>query len=192
MSINQIDSQQNALPPIENQESEKKISPELNEANMTLLLNLSEVEILKNIEDLAAQEGYEKKDEFHVTGIGYPNGKKIRSILAGQEKMAEIKALINSMNWQDFKLRDEFFRIAKSYANGNNYEVRESIIQMVDMPALKEFYEKLNGLLGTTFSLPPAHVTLFTKGTDPKTSKVGVGLYSESDFERYNQGKIEK
>lgn len=197
------------------------ITPDFNHEKFTMLLNLPEVEIPEKIQETAVQQGYEQKSEFHVTAIGYPNAKKIRQVIKKKNKVNKIsnfkeqqkyldkyyreqealledviktlEYLASSINWQDCELTKKYHKIAKEYQGKDGaLEIRESIIQMVVMPGLEELYEKINALFGTTFAVPPAHITLYTKGTDPETSCHGVGLYSENEFKKCDQGMIQQ
>jgi len=52
----------------------------------------------------------------------------------------------------------------------------------VEIPFLVGFYDSLNKMLKTNLRYPLEHVTLFTRGTNPERSKMGIGINSEIDF----------
>ena len=54
------------------------------------------------------------------------------------------------------------------------------------MQAMQDFYEKLNGILGSNLEAPPAHVTLYTNGTDKEKAKMGIGINSEAELAQLN------
>ncbi len=56
---------------------------------------------------------------------------------------------------------------------------KESIIQMVDLPAMEKLYELLREKGIDLGEVPPAHITLFTAGDDEK----GIAVNSEKDLE---------
>lgn len=64
---------------------------------------------------------------------------------------------------------------------------KESIIQMVDIPVMKEFYSKIyNELWIDMGEVPPAHITLYTYG-----DKNWIAINSEEDIEKFWVKKIE-
>lgn len=44
------------------------------------------------------------------------------------------------------------------------------------VPERAIFCQRLNEILGTNLEAPPAHVTLYTGGTNPATSRTGIGI----------------
>ena len=139
---------------------------------------------ISEIKDAATRSGFVRKDKFHITVIGRRIGLEIKNILDDADA-PEIKGLIDQMDW-GFEFLPERFHIRKKYTGDEREEeTRESIIQMVCLPALEAFYQELNVIFQTDFIPPPPHITLFVKGDNPKTSKMGVGLYSADDLRRY-------
>lgn len=64
---------------------------------------------------------------------------------------------------------------------------KESIIQMIDLPAIKEFYDRVyNELWIDLGEVPPAHTTLYTYG-DP----TWIAINSQQDLEKLQATKIE-
>lgn len=169
------------------------------ENRKTLLLEVDKRSLdLSKIENFALGKGFEKKEEFHITAFGFKDrGYAVNGIMTRmpQDKkittLENIKQLIEKLDWS-FTLRPEFYWIAKDYTipdhKNNNIirEHKESIIQMIDLPAMQSFYRELNSLLGTDFSPPPPHITLYTSGTNPETSKTGIGINSETEFRDLN------
>lgn len=167
------------------------------EDKKTLLLNIPPQAVnLDTLQEKAKQNGMEPKEEFHVTAIGFKTGNKIKEIIgtmpsAQQQVLVEnIQSIINETDWSCSLLPD-VFHISKEYTSKDQNTgkkitaLRESYIQKVSLPGLTEFYNKLNNLLGTSFEIPPIHITLFTGGND-KDAKMGIGITSESELEKMN------
>tara|TARA_Y100000310_G_scaffold344885_1_gene460245 strand:- start:2043 stop:2579 length:537 start_codon:yes stop_codon:yes gene_type:complete len=170
------------------------------EEKYLLLLNLNkaQVQVSDSIEREARENGFQKKDEVHVTLIGFRVGSEIRGALtklgdSRKRAIAEIKELIERTNW-DFELKQEFYHITKEYSlprGQGGQDKRESYVQMIEMPGIKSFYQELNNILGTNLEIQPTHVTLFTKGSDEERSKMGIGVNSWKEFELLSPRQIE-
>jgi hypothetical protein len=160
----------------------------------TLLLGITPNKFtLENLKLLAEEKGLTQKSEFHATIIGSDTGDVIKEklqILSPDEKtklVQVIEELANEFNWSYTPL-DEYYLISKIY---EEQEKRSSLIQVIDLPDLTSYYLKLNELLGTTFSLPFPHITLFTTSTKEEKKLRGIGIYSKDQLSELNAEKIE-
>ena len=89
-----------------------------------------------------------------------------------QKKLFEkIQTLCKNYTWK-YNLLEVYVLIKKEYNDPDPAnpeitipEIRQSLIQMIQVPDLEKFYKKLNLLLDTNFDLPVAHLTLFTTST---------------------------
>jgi hypothetical protein len=117
-------------------------------------------------------EYFEPKDELHVTVIGTELG------LILQEK-------INSDRTVDRLLTKTFEAIDWSFTQTGPVHllsrvkdavVEQSIIMLLEMRGVKEFYAQLKtlGLIDANTPIPPAHVTLYTRNCP-----YGIGVPSE-------------
>lgn len=97
--------------------------------------------------------------------------------------LSELQTLWESINWK-LSLKDEFYSVEKIIEDP--WEKRESVIQMVELEGVSEFYKGLNALLDTRFELPVPHITLYTKSTREDKMLWGIGLYSWEDFYALN------
>lgn len=161
----------------------------------TLILSINKDSLdLSSIREKAEEDGYDEKDELHITIIGFKNGTEVKKILKNlspgdkQLKLTEIQTLIENTDWS-FIRKDKAYHISKEYKtpDPNNtgadlLEVRESYIQIVDLPSIENFYKDLNGILGSSIKAPLAHITLFTKGTDREKARKGIGINSEVEL----------
>lgn len=178
------------------------LSPEsksFDSKNNTLLLRISKDSVdLSGIKETAEQKGYDEKSELHITVLGFKNGAEIKKILKKlspeeqQAKLSEIQALVDSTDWS-FVPEEGKYHISKEYKTPDPKnkgaelsETRESFIQRIHMQAMQDFYEKLNGILGSNLEAPPAHVTLYTNGTDKEKAKMGIGINSEAELAQLN------
>lgn len=187
-------------------EQEQSLTPEkinFDEKNFTLLLDLDKSAVdLAGLRESANKNGFEQKDEFHITVLGFKNGGEIKKILKKmtpeqkQDMLAKIKALVDETDWS-FKFEPQKYHIAKDYktADPKNKgaeitEHRESYIQTISLPGIESFYKKLNILLGTSMEPPPAHITLFTGGSDKEKAKMGIGINSQEELKKLNSKEI--
>ncbi len=141
------------------------------------------------IEEYARVNNFIEKEELHITLIGFKTGKAlldIRNLLAPEMQGkfdTFLKDLLEKIDW-NFKEKGEYHHMVKKFPNG------DTCIEFVLMPEIEFLYRSINEITGQTFETPPPHITLFTKGTDPIKSKMGIGIYSQADFESYNPQKI--
>ncbi|MDO8664548.1 MAG: hypothetical protein Q7K44_03345 [Candidatus Liptonbacteria bacterium] len=168
--------------------------------NFTLLLNVDKNQLdFSGLRKIAGQNGFDEKNELHITIIGFKNGAEIKKILQTlsredqEDIIYQIKSLTNNMDWS-FTLKPERYHISKEYAfrgpQGAFKEKRESYIQMANMPCIKNFYDILNKILGTNLETPPPHITLFTSGDNREKAKMGIGINSEAELAQLNPKPI--
>ena len=144
------------------------------------------------IESIAKNRGLNIKNEFHCTIIGRETGEHIRTVLAvlskeeQKNKILEIKNLCEKYSWKCTFLQ-EYYVVSKEYTQEDK---RESIVQMVELFDIKNFYFDLNSALGTDFKVPLPHITLDTKSSQEDKNLRGVGIYSEEQFHSLNPVKI--
>lgn len=153
------------------------------ERNLTLLLNIEKEDIdLQRYQAISID--FEPKSEFHLTLIGNYGGREIKNAINTfnlyyqYNAVEKIRALAYKTDWS-YSLLDVFYKVSKEYKDTDK---RESIIQMVKIPSLVDFYDNLNKMLKTNLRYPLEHVTLFTRGMNPERSKMGIGINSEIDF----------
>ena len=157
------------------------------ERNLTLLLNMKREDIdLRRYQ--AISDGFEQKSEFHLTLIGNYGGREIKNAINTfnlyyqYNAVEKIRALAYETDWE-YSLLDVIYKVSKEYRDTDK---RESIVQMATIPCLVDFYDNLNKMFKTNLMYPLEHVTLFTRGTNPERSKMGIGINSEIDFFELN------
>ena len=101
-----------------------------------------------------------RKDELHVTLIGSRLGRQIQdSFLQKPAKEENIKTIFEAIDWS-YTRSGPVHQLARMRG-----AVRQgSIIMLIDMPGMKQFYDTLikQGYIDKDTPLPPAHVTLYT------------------------------
>ena len=115
---------------------------------------------------------YDNKSEYHVTIIG----KKIAAKIGELQAVSAIHALAEQYEW-DVQGTDTYIELAQIDENGLH---RQSIIQLVSVPAFEPFFDEVEKILLQPIDRPPAHITLFTKNYDR-----GIGVYSQEDLARF-------
>ena len=165
----------------------------------TLLLGVGKDTIdLSGIQELADKNGFAQRGEFHITVLGFKNGAEVKKALKAlpeaerESALAQIKTLVEETDFS-FTLEPQRYHIAKEYVSPDPKnkgaelkERRESYIQMVSLPGMKIFYDKLNAILDTNLEAPPAHTTLYTGGDDKEKSKMGIGINTQDEFLKMN------
>jgi hypothetical protein len=89
----------------------------------------------------------------------------------------QARQLIDRSDWS-YRKEEAFFHVAEP-------PDAETIIQMVEMPGLGDFFAALGKLVGAHLELPPTHVTLYTYHTEK-----GIGLPTQAVFEELVQGPV--
>lgn len=178
--------------------------PTFQEKAVTAILDIDEQLLhLERVQPLADQKGFEKKDEFHLTILGFKNGRAILKALKTlpdeerHARLAEVRELVQNTEWR-LGSGGTLYHISKEYRQpdpkapgGEIVEQREAYVQLLDLQGIDHFYAELNRLLGLDLKSPPTHLTLYTKGTDPKQSKMGIGIETWEDWEKLNPQPVE-
>jgi hypothetical protein len=121
---------------------------------------------------------YQPKSELHITVVGQ-DAEMLRKHLESHPRHADdIDDLVLSANWACNKL-DEFYHVVQAPGV-------ENIIQMVEMPGLRQFYRDLSRLVGQGFLVPPIHVTLYMLGADRE-----IRLPNQQSFRDLVQTRIQ-
>lgn len=121
---------------------------------------------------------FSPKAELHITVISADAAEAVRSFIERQpDDAVHVQEIVDETRWV-FRELDSFYHVVESP------EV-ETIIQMVDMPYMAEFFSRLSGLIRQGFILPPTHVTLYMRGTEK-----GIGLPTQTVFDQLVQSPI--
>lgn len=129
--------------------------------------------------------GYQPKQDSHITVIGFQNGRKLKNLTPAQ--LQEIATMVSTTRFGYSEL-PEGYAITKEYPPdpqkpGTEKEVRESVIQMVRVPNVTQFLQTVQERFGIQLEEPPLHITLATKGSNPKTHMTGVGISTRAELQ---------
>ncbi len=128
---------------------------------------------------------FEPKEEVHITVIGKDLGQKLQEAIKGDPAIEnQIEQVMKEADWS-YEKKDKMYHISKDKKKVDlqgDFKVihAESIILMVEIAGIEQFYRKLGRIIGTELEVPPTHVTLYTYG-DP----VGIGLPNQAAFEEF-------
>lgn len=160
----------------------------MNQRNGSVIVKVEKKRlVLGRVRSFAERKGFQEKPEFHITIIGYRQGKSIISALnclapeQRETKLNDVCQLIRQTDWTFSLPPDACFHVKKQ--DGENW--RESCIQTVALPALSFFIQRLNQVLSTNLHPQPPHITLFIKG-----SKEGIGIETDDELLRLNPQRI--
>lgn len=119
---------------------------------------------------------YAPKRELHVTLIGSRLGSELNATFATAFLHEEITRAMAAREWR-FERTGRLVELAypSCTAGITNCQApsRRSVIELIDLPAMRGFHQTLGALLGRQLPVPPPHVTLYT-AHDPG----GIGLAS--------------
>ena len=152
----------------------------------TLLLSINQEHLIGPalVQKLYSQ-GFELKPEFHITIFDDKPGSQLFAQIHNLDSVYQdaifdfVRSATEAAPWP-IAPRDEFYVIRKQYEG--EACPRESVIQMVDCPNMIKFYDTLSTLVGDELELPPAHITLATKG-----SSRGIGISMAADILKFGQ-----
>jgi hypothetical protein len=124
-------------------------------------------------------KNFAPKDELHITILSQDAAEIVAEHMQqGAEDSAAIHELIDSVRWS-YRKQETYHHIKDG--------AEETIIQMVEMPELRSFFQELSRIVGKGLVLPPVHVTLYMLN-----SEKGIGLSSHEVLQRLSQGEIRR
>lgn len=127
---------------------------------------------------LIRERRLETKDELHITILSREAAEQTANYISRDPQgNPRVQELINQAQW-GFRMLDRFYHVREEQA--------ETVIQIVEMPGLQDFFRKLSELIGQRISIPPVHVTLYMAGTEK-----GIGLPDQQVFEDLVQGQVD-
>lgn len=168
-----------------NSHPEVKFDPK----RFTLLLPVSVSDsVLRRTEAVATEYDLQQKTEFHLTVVGFAVGAKLRKIvnrLSRQDQATAERlflACAQEFDWQ-YEVSERFWWLEREYQFTNRPdESRQSIIVEVSCPAVQQFSKLVADVFDVSISEPFPHITLYARSSNPKTSLVGIGVTSRSEF----------
>lgn len=165
--------------------------PDLN----TALFSLEPFPIPARADEFAIAKGLVKKDEFHMTLVGFRTAKHIRAILKEldedqrTEALGAYKKLVENFTASPTMDTEKLFFITKTYPQadaddgGVPEHQRQALVALAQMPEIEELYQQLNQIFDTNFDIPFPHVSLYTGSDHEPMAKMGIGVYSQKEFD---------
>lgn len=126
------------------------------------------------------------KPELHLTVIGRTLGRQVHESLGERFRDSAVRAAFEAHKWRITRT-GECVRLAKqvrSNASGELHEVG-SIVELVKLPAMSNFYKDLGDLLGRKLPVPPPHVTLYTYDSDD-----GIGVPTRAKLRAWTRRSV--
>jgi hypothetical protein len=131
------------------------------------------VSISERVLEFAEKTDFKQAEDYHVTVLS----RHLSPLIEAAKATGEVDDIIDEITEWEATFRNKFYLMAKRDEEG---AIKESIIQMIDMPSVGEFFEKLAKEKIIDAPVPPTHITLFTKYNDD-----GIGIYSQDEFDDY-------
>lgn len=114
---------------------------------------------------------FEPQQALHVTVVGRALGARVAGAIArGDFDERALADAFEALDWSHDDT-DAWIWLRKSKPGG----VADSLVELVDLPALAAFHFALGRRLGARLPVPPAHVTRWVRG-DPE----GIGVPDEA------------
>jgi hypothetical protein len=151
---------------------------QFSEASRSAIIPIYRPDLVEKLQDQALHDGFEEKEEFHVTilptvdDISQVDPKDLQAFrIALTGKVDDIRVV-----------EQEVFRINKPKRVGDVIYPRESIIARIHSSSILRMLgsRMMNGF-GIYVPTPFLHVTLFTKG-DNEFARRGIGIDSVQEF----------
>jgi hypothetical protein len=121
-------------------------------------------------------EVFTPKDELHITIIGSSNGQLIQLKINQDTMLGELlRKTFEDFDWS-FRITGPVHLLSRTTEEG----IEKTIILLVDMPAMKDFYDQLKifGLIDIGTPVPPPHITLYTHNCP-----AGIGVPNEKTLD---------
>jgi len=115
---------------------------------------------------------FQPKPELHVTLVGTALGSELHAVFEKQYLDDRARVAFTALDWSFVRTRRFLMLRKQAQADGEPKEFR-SVIERLQMPAMRRFHLTLGRILGREVAMPPPHVTLFTAGRDK-----GIGVAS--------------
>lgn len=195
-------------------ENNIKAKVELNPINSTFIAKL-EYAFLNKENEIIAENNFQKKDEFHVTILGFQDGLKILELKKNSEesdnleekesakvKYQKITDLIDnfSKNFSENKLqfspKNEYGILQKDYEATPEYGkpdpyTRSAFVRLLnDNQQIDNFLFEFRNILGEEYKKPFPHITLAGNSTVRGDEKTGIFIGSEEVYNNLVKEKI--
>lgn len=152
-------------------------------------------EVIVPVEKIIEDGEYRIKKEFHITLITFPRGREIKAHLQNNniDMNQAFLAIKKLLDVQQFSINptNEYYHLKKEFKQSEELiDYRESIINIVTIPELKDFWKKLQDVIGMDIPEPFMHVTLATRGTGSPQVWDGIAVKDKADFDQLEKEKL--
>ena len=155
----------------------------------TLIINVDKHEFGINAEPIEySGSAFIPKREAHITVLGSELGSRLHQLIISNSHIEQqVRQAFESTDWSYTKTGNlrHIARENTELAGMNMTE--ESIIMLVEMEGMAEFYAQLKilGVIDNDHPVPPPHVTLYTRNCD-----LGIGIHSDVELSKLSREQI--
>jgi hypothetical protein len=147
----------------------------------TAVLAVPAPRVSQSVHLQALADGFQQKQEHHITLVGADTVARLN--LTPQQ----LPELMEGLTLGRCLFGKELFHLAKPKNFDGQVFFRRSLVSLVLLSEVDNFFEQLSKRLGQTIAIPFPHVTLYTQG-DTDLPFQGIGIESANDFYQYLQG----
>ncbi len=121
---------------------------------------------------------YQPKKELHITILSQDAAGQVQKALGKMPARGrQLRELVQAADWSYRKFQ-RFYHVKDEQGN-------QSIIQMVEVSGLRQFFDDLNQIVQSQLKPPPTHVTLYVHGDEE-----GIALPDQQTFNDRVTGEI--
>jgi len=120
------------------------------------------------------------KREAHITVLGSEAGSHLHQLfMSNSHTEQQVRQAFESTDWSYTKTGDLRHIVRENTESTGMNMPEESIIMLVEMEGMSEFYAQLKtlGVIDNDHPVPPPHVTLYTRNCD-----LGIGIRSDVEL----------
>lgn len=136
-----------------------------------------------------AGKAFKPKSEAHITVLGSDLGTQLQQQIKENPQIEQrIRTAFENTDWSYSQTRDRRHLVRETTGFSGSDKTEESIIMLIKMEAMAEFYTKLKLLeiIDKDHPVPPPHVTLYTRNCD-----LGIGVHSERELSILSREQID-
>lgn len=123
-------------------------------------------------------DGYQLKNEFHITVVSSEIGKNL-----DEQAFGRLADYFSRLQEPDYSYDDRLFAISKAKNMAGQIEPRESLVAPVQATRLLGVVATAAMVIGRDMPLPFPHVTVATR-PDTAIARRGIGISSRAEWEQ--------
>ena len=128
------------------------------------------------------------KRETHITVLGSELGSHLDQLFMSNPLIEQqLRQAFESTDWSYTKTGDLRHIVRQNTERTSMNMTEESIIMLIEMEGMAEFYAQLKilGVINNDHPVPPPHVTLYTRNCD-----LGIGIHSDVELSKLGREQI--